>query len=564
MYAPLLTNRYLTSRIIPFVAVGAVGLCVALVIIVVSVMSGFLDMVRSSGRVLMGDVIVSRPVDGIPWYEDFIADLEARPEVFAATPVVEAYGVLRMPYPSPDSRAIEQVQFWGIEPESFSKVTGYADTLYWRPLSDELRATLEDDDFRMQIAALEGGEDMLARLEREGLALERRGRAAMVAGAWVSQGNRRDRTGAIDPIYNAAGRFHWWLPGGGEDFEVVLSTIPLRGGGASPEPESAVLDIVNEFTSGVFVVDKSRVMIPLELAQELTRLREAEIVDAFGEETGRVDPRRATMVLVRAADGTNADVLKQIVQDVYLAFREAKLRDRENVDPLAIPANLGPGGTQALTWEEQQERFIGPVEKERELMRTIFSLVYLVCAGLVLSIFWAIVYEKTRDIGILRSVGASRLGIAWIFVRYGFVIGLVGALLGVGLGWLVIRNINQIHSMLGSPPLWLGIGACAAGIAAMLAGLLTTRGGRLLPIVLGLTGLVALGGLGAGVIVAHYRGGIVIWDPSVYYFSQIPSRMDWFTAGTTMGGAVLFSVLGAFFPAARAADVDPVQALRYE
>ena len=59
MYHALLTNRYLTSRVIPLIAVAAVAMCVALVIIVVSVMTGFLDMVKSSGRPLMGDVVVS-------------------------------------------------------------------------------------------------------------------------------------------------------------------------------------------------------------------------------------------------------------------------------------------------------------------------------------------------------------------------------------------------------------------------------------------------------------------------------------------------------------------------
>ena len=57
MYAPLLANRYLTSRIIPMIAATAVALCVALVIIVVSVMTGFLDMVRTSGKTLIGDVV---------------------------------------------------------------------------------------------------------------------------------------------------------------------------------------------------------------------------------------------------------------------------------------------------------------------------------------------------------------------------------------------------------------------------------------------------------------------------------------------------------------------------
>ena len=73
MYQPLLTSRYLMTRMIPFLAVFAVALCVALVIVVISVMTGFLDMVRSSGKTLMGDVVVSYPIRGIPDYERLVA-----------------------------------------------------------------------------------------------------------------------------------------------------------------------------------------------------------------------------------------------------------------------------------------------------------------------------------------------------------------------------------------------------------------------------------------------------------------------------------------------------------
>ncbi len=79
MYHALLTNRYLTSRVIPLIAVAAVALCVALVIMVVSVMTGFLDMVKSSGRTLMGDVIIAYPVGGIPFYDRLIEHLNEHP-----------------------------------------------------------------------------------------------------------------------------------------------------------------------------------------------------------------------------------------------------------------------------------------------------------------------------------------------------------------------------------------------------------------------------------------------------------------------------------------------------
>src|SRR5262249_1969333 len=131
MYHALLTNRYLTSRVIPLIAVAAVALCVALVIVVVSVMTGFLDMVKNSGRASLGDVVIACPGNGIPYYDRLIDRLDKLPEAAAATPVCESWGLLRMPYPDGPQKQTEQVQIWGIEPASFAKVTGYADTLYW-------------------------------------------------------------------------------------------------------------------------------------------------------------------------------------------------------------------------------------------------------------------------------------------------------------------------------------------------------------------------------------------------------------------------------------------------
>ena len=151
MYHVLLTNRYLTTRVIPFIAVAAVALCVALVIIVVSVMTGFLNMVKSSGRTLMGDVVISMPVMGIPYYEELIDRLDALPQVEAASPVVDSWGLLQMPYPEGRSKYTETVQIWAVEPESFANVTGFADTLYWRPVDAEPFHELGPLDFRRDL-----------------------------------------------------------------------------------------------------------------------------------------------------------------------------------------------------------------------------------------------------------------------------------------------------------------------------------------------------------------------------------------------------------------------------
>jgi len=144
----------------------------------------------------------------------------------------------------------------------------------------------------------------------------------------------------------------------------------------------------------------------------MLQLDEAIHVNDKGEEDG-VYPARATMILVRAKLGVTPEALRNRVEKAYLEFYEEILHD-----PTAmVKAPRMSFGLTVKTWVQQQAQFIGPVEKERELMRVLFSIVYLVCAGLVLSIFWSIVYEKTRDIGILRSIAASREGVLWIFTR---------------------------------------------------------------------------------------------------------------------------------------------------
>jgi hypothetical protein len=383
MYHALLTNRYLTSRVIPLIAVAAVALCVALVIIVVSVMTGFLDMVRSSGRTLMGDVIVSYPVSGIPYYERLIERIESLPEAAAATPVVDSWGLLKMPYPDGPNKETETVQVWGVEPESFAAVTGYGDTLYWRTHTPAELAEMREGDPRRWINELKEGESVTAaeQLLADGLSLRdsRSGLPGIVLGLHVSVGNDRQSDGSIRPM----GAGHWWMP----LHEVTLTMLPTKGGGVV-EPESEIFPVVNEFFSGVFLIDDKRVMIPLGIAQRRLHLDEEDVLDdeEVDPATGLAkvigtDPPRATLVLVRAVDGVTPAQLLEPVKQAYDDFRNEILLD----DTVLVKAPMRALGLSVKTWEQQQAQFIDPIEKERELMRTLFSLVYLVCAGLVLT-----------------------------------------------------------------------------------------------------------------------------------------------------------------------------------
>ena len=144
------------------------------------------------------------------------------------------------------------------------------------------------------------------------------------------------------------------------------------------------------------------------------------------------------------------------------------------------------------------------------LILFLFAIISMVAVVLIFAIFWAMVSEKTKDVGILRSIGGSKLGIAWLFLRYGLIIGVLGAAIGGTLAYVIIRNINPIHE-------WL----------------------------------------------THVTGR-AIWDPAFYLFSRIPDEVEPGKAAIVLVSAVLCSVLGALIPAVRAANMDPVRALRFE
>ncbi len=561
MYQALLVLRYLSTRIIPLIAVAAVALCVMLVIVVVSVMTGFLDMLRNSGRTLIGDVIVSFDIVGIPYYEELIADIEALPEAQAATPVVESFGLLRMPYGVKGGNRIETVQVWGIDPESLDKVIDFKRIVYWKPPADEAaRQAMAADDPRLD-----------ARFDRFDDAMAMRnlvtGEPGMIIGIEISPFNHRQRDGSY-----RTGAKPWapwdanhWMP---MTEGTLLTLVPVSESGSVDlkGERKRPFRIVNEFQTGVYQIDSQRTLIPLKEAQAMLRLDEAPVydmtqgLDATGQPTKLIGtaPARATTILIKAKPGVSPTTLRDAVEGAYLRFQE-----RKAADPLAKALrSVPPQVVEVKTWEQRLKDLIGPVEKERALMRVLFSLVYVVCAGLVLAIFWAIVQEKTRDIGILRSVGASRLGILAIFLAYGLVIGVLGSTLGLGLAWVVVDRINDIHTAMGQPaPTALWIGAyVVAGACAAVALFSSLRGSVLYGLLWSIATLVVVG----VAILLTFHHGIVIWDPSVYYFSKIPNAIDLDNAWMTMAFAIVFSVFGAAIPAAKAADTDPVRSLRYE
>lgn len=520
----------------PHLSIAAVALCVWMVLVTWSVMGGFLVMLLDLGRKMEGDVSITWPTVGFAHYDELIKRLEADPMVEAAAPMIETFGMVSLP----DDR-VKGVSIRGIDAR-YSKVSAYADALWWRPLKEPMpKDTARRDprldpqwaaktakDFRMSVdpgvvKPADGAFRSWDTLLNDGLTLTVDQKPAVVLGIEMAGFAQRKPEGwyRVDHLIGARK----------DDGEVIYRTafapaqsatvnvLPIDKKGRSFKARSLTLPIANEFRTGFFEADKNQVFMNLAELQEMLNMDAGvRVSEPAGDPyaiTGEganekpvlpqaveAAPARVTTVLVKAKPGISSEALRERAKLIYQQFAGAFAGKVPSVE---VMADRG-----ISTWERNQATFIGAVRKETALVLFLLMGISFVAVFLILAIFWSMVSEKTRDIGVLRAVGAGQGGVAWLWLRYGLAIGLAGAALGGTIAWLTITNINPIHE-------WLG-----------------------------------------------RTMGITIWDPNVYYFSEIPKVVEPGKAAIVLGGALVFSVLGALIPALRAAYMDPVQALRFE
>jgi lipoprotein-releasing system permease protein len=198
-------------------------------------------------------------------------------------------------------------------------------------------------------------------------------------------------------------------------------------------------------------------------------------------------------------------------QDNTVSGLEVMVRDPDNIKAMVAPIGQAAGPySRVVTWQDMNSSLFGAVEVEKNVMFLILSLIILVAALNIISGLVMLVKDKSADIAILRTMGATRGAIMRIFFIAGASIGVSGTIIGLIVGSVFCANIESIRQALQS-----------------------------------LT-------------------GTTLFNPEIYFLSRMPAEMDPQEVIAVVAMALVLSFLATLYPAWRAARLDPVEALRYE
>jgi lipoprotein-releasing system permease protein len=472
MYKLLLCWKYLKTRFLAVICIISVMLGVATLIVVNSVMAGFSTKLKDRIHGLLSDIVIETSnYHGLPMrvetMMDRIKNSAANEHIVAIAPTIEVFGMLHFKYPSgePVTRTVNLI---GVEPKSRAAIGGFSEFL----TQPERRANPSFD-------LTEG-----TRVRFEAL-------NPMVEVRTPPQDPLLDNgLPAPDPTPETArqvkGVILGWAIANAQDKDPVTgeqvdhaflklgdtATLFTVGAGKDlPMPVYSPFVVCDYFQSEMAEYDSHIVFVPLDYLQTLRGME-----------------GRCSHMQIKLKDYSKA---KEVIEELKRIF------------PDRYAFNIA-------TWEEKQQSIIAAIDVERSILNVLLFLIIGVAGFSILAIFSMIVVEKTKDIGILKSLGASNFGVMSIFLGYGLLLGLVGSLFGTIFGLAFTENINLIEG-------WLS-----------------------------------------------KLTGQEVFDRSIYYFNEIPTDIRFTTVLLINIGSVGIASIFSILPAFRAAMLQPVRALRYE
>jgi len=445
MYKIILSFRYLFKKRISYLAFLSVALCVFIVVVVMTVMTGLVNDFKQKNHEFTGDCVVStESLVGFAYYEDFVKILERQDFIEGVSAVIKNYALVS---PGGTEQNIG-VEIMGIDPVRHSRATGFGKTLYYRK-ADVSKAFVPA--YAPNLAGCVVGIDR-----------------------WLMR--------------DAKGRYAY--EAGPAETSFAVSCFPLTSWGA---PAKAGAGLVNTRTfyfsdhsqSGLAREDFSLVYLPFEQAQLLCGM------------AGAV--KRASAIHIKFKPNVKLAAGCKKVASLWQGF----VRERSGEKKAGLLEKVS-----VQSWKDYRRAFIAAMEKEQTMLTVMFALVGTTTVFIIFVVLYMIISHKSKDIGILKSIGVSSGNIIALFSGFAFLVGLSGSGVGVFAGWLFLLKINRIED-------WL---------------------------------------------FEHF--GFQLWDRTMYAIGDIPNTIDLKVLVVIILSAIAACLVGALFPSRQAAKARPVETLQ--
>ncbi|MBA7628065.1 hypothetical protein ES703_35535 [subsurface metagenome] len=441
MYKVILPFRYLFKKRISYLALVAVALCVFIVVVVMTVITGLVRDFKQKNHRFVGDCVVgTESLVGFSYYEDFMKVLKQADFIEGLSAAIKNYALIN---PKGSQRSVG-VEIMGIDPVRHSEATGFGETLHYSK-SDVSRTFKPSYD--PNLAGCVVGIDL-----------------------WLGRDAKGQYTYAAKPERQALG----------------VSCFPLTPKGAlakagAGEVNTKTFYYSDTSHSGLARVDSSFVYLPFEQAQSLCGMDRPV--------------KRASWLHIKFGPNVKPEAGCEEVALLWRQFVRGK--GAELLDTVKVQS-----------WKDYRRPFIAAMEKEQTMLTAMFVLVGVTTVFIVLVVFYMIISHKSKDIGVLKSVGISNSNILLLFLCFAFLVGVLGSATGAVAGWRFLVHINQIEG-------WL---------------------------------------------FEHFE--FQLWDRTIYAIGDIPNTIDLEVLAVIIVSAIGACLAGALIPSWQAARQKPVEILQ--